>query len=135
MPEVEVDRDGAVLVVSINRPEVRNAIDGPTARALAATFRDFDADPGLSDPAGCCRQRAEQRGQRPAPHLVDQPARTAKRNLPVGDALEIATELSLDQFRLGDQGHRGGQLRVHQLGRLLCPLQWAVDDPADAAIP
>jgi enoyl-CoA hydratase len=48
MPEVEVDRDGAVLVVSINRPEVRNAIDGPTARALARTFRDFDADAELS---------------------------------------------------------------------------------------
>jgi enoyl-CoA hydratase len=48
MPEVEVDRDGAVLVVSINRPEVRNAINGPTARALAGAFRDFDADPELS---------------------------------------------------------------------------------------
>jgi enoyl-CoA hydratase len=48
MPEVEVDRDGAVLVVSINRPDVRNAINGPTARALAGTFRDFDADPELS---------------------------------------------------------------------------------------
>jgi enoyl-CoA hydratase len=47
MPEVEVDRDGAVLVVSINRPEVRNAINGPTARALAGTFRDFDGDPEL----------------------------------------------------------------------------------------
>jgi enoyl-CoA hydratase len=48
MAEVEVDRDGAVLVVSLNRPEVRNAVDGPTARALAETFRDYDADPELS---------------------------------------------------------------------------------------
>jgi enoyl-CoA hydratase len=48
MPEIEVDREGAVLVVSLNRPEVRNAIDGPTARALAVTFREYDADPDLS---------------------------------------------------------------------------------------
>ena len=48
MAEIEVDRDGAVLVVSLNRPLVRNAVDGPTARALAETFRDYDADPELS---------------------------------------------------------------------------------------
>jgi enoyl-CoA hydratase len=48
MPEVVMDRDGAVLVVSLNRPEVRNAVDGPTARALAEAFRDFDSDPDLS---------------------------------------------------------------------------------------
>ena len=36
-----------VLTVGINRPEARNAIDGPTARALAEEFRAFDADPDL----------------------------------------------------------------------------------------
>jgi enoyl-CoA hydratase len=45
---VLVDRDGAVLVVTINRPEVRNAIDRRTAEALAAAFRDLDADASLS---------------------------------------------------------------------------------------
>jgi len=30
--------------VTIDRPEVRNAVDGPTARALAEAFRAFDAD-------------------------------------------------------------------------------------------
>ena len=29
----------------LNRPEARNAVDGPTAEALADAFRDFDADP------------------------------------------------------------------------------------------
>jgi len=48
MADIDVDRDGAVLVVSLNRPDVRNAVDGPTARALAETFRDYDADPELS---------------------------------------------------------------------------------------
>jgi enoyl-CoA hydratase len=36
-----------ILVVTINRPEVRNAVNGPAARALADAFRNFDADDGL----------------------------------------------------------------------------------------
>lgn len=41
---VRADVDAGVLTVTIDRPEVRNAVDGPTATALAAAFRDFDAD-------------------------------------------------------------------------------------------
>jgi len=41
---VRTERNGRVLTVIIDRPEVRNAVDGPTARALAATFHDFEAD-------------------------------------------------------------------------------------------
>ncbi|HXI87324.1 MAG TPA: crotonase/enoyl-CoA hydratase family protein [Parvularculaceae bacterium] len=41
-------KDGAVLVVTINRPERRNAVDRATADALAAAFRDFDKDESLS---------------------------------------------------------------------------------------
>ncbi len=41
---VVVRHDGPVWVVTLNRPQVRNAVDGPTARALADVFRDFDAD-------------------------------------------------------------------------------------------
>lgn len=37
-----------LLVVAINRPEVRNAVDGPTAQALAEAFRTFERDPDLS---------------------------------------------------------------------------------------
>ena len=40
-----VRRDGPVTIVTINRPEVRNALDNPTAAALTAALRDFDADP------------------------------------------------------------------------------------------
>ncbi len=36
-----------VLVVTIDRPEVRNAVDRPTADALAAAFREFDTDATL----------------------------------------------------------------------------------------
>lgn len=41
-------RDGALLTVTINRPAVRNAVDGPTAAALNAAFADFDADDSLA---------------------------------------------------------------------------------------
>src|SRR3954454_16951574 len=41
---VHVERDGPVTTVILDRPEVRNAVDGPTARALADAFRAFDAD-------------------------------------------------------------------------------------------
>lgn len=33
-----------VLIVTINRPEARNAVNGSTAQALADAFRDFDSD-------------------------------------------------------------------------------------------
>jgi enoyl-CoA hydratase len=42
---VIIERDGPVTIVTIDRPAVRNAIDRPTAEALAAAFRAFDADP------------------------------------------------------------------------------------------
>jgi len=45
---VHVHRDGPVTVVTIDRPAVRNAVDRPTADALAAAFRDFEADPDAS---------------------------------------------------------------------------------------
>lgn len=38
---------GNVLVVAIDRPDVRNAVDRPTADALVAAFRDFDDDDDL----------------------------------------------------------------------------------------
>ncbi|RFU43381.1 crotonase/enoyl-CoA hydratase family protein [Actinomadura logoneensis] len=41
---VRVERDGPVTTVVLSRPEVRNAVDGPTAAELAAAFRAFDAD-------------------------------------------------------------------------------------------
>ena len=41
---VRVERDGPVTVVTIDRPDVRNAVDRATAEALADAFRAFDAD-------------------------------------------------------------------------------------------
>lgn len=48
MPEFcEVERDGHLLVVTIARPEVRNAIHPPASRELAEIFDSFAADPEL----------------------------------------------------------------------------------------
>jgi enoyl-CoA hydratase len=42
---VRVEHDGRVTIVTIDKPDVRNAVDGPTAALLADAFRAFDADP------------------------------------------------------------------------------------------
>jgi enoyl-CoA hydratase len=44
MTTVRIDPAGEAWTVAIDCPEVRNAVDGPTARALADAFRAFDAD-------------------------------------------------------------------------------------------
>ena len=43
-----IERDGPVTTVILHRPHARNAVDGPTARALADAFRAFDTDDGAS---------------------------------------------------------------------------------------
>ncbi|EPH45845.1 putative 3-hydroxypropionyl-coenzyme A dehydratase [Streptomyces aurantiacus JA 4570] len=45
---MRIERQGPVTTVVLSRPHVRNAVDGPTARALADAFRAFDADPEAS---------------------------------------------------------------------------------------
>jgi len=42
---VRVEQNGPVQTIILSRPDVRNAVDGPTAAALADAFRAFDADP------------------------------------------------------------------------------------------
>ena len=41
---VRIEQEGPVTIITIVRPEVRNAVDRPTADALAAAFRAFEAD-------------------------------------------------------------------------------------------
>lgn len=48
-PELVIyENDGPVSVVTINRPKSRNAVNVPTAAALSAAFRRFDADPNAT---------------------------------------------------------------------------------------
>lgn len=46
-PPVRTERRGAVLVVTLDRPEVRNAVDARTAEALEQAVDDAEADPGV----------------------------------------------------------------------------------------
>jgi enoyl-CoA hydratase/carnithine racemase len=45
---IHYEPDGAIVVITIDRPEVANAIDRPTADALAGAFRRFAAEPALA---------------------------------------------------------------------------------------
>lgn len=61
MSEVLYERNGTAAVVTINRPDRRNAVDGPTADQLQAAYERFVADPtaavmiltGTGDDAFC----------------------------------------------------------------------------------
>ena len=44
-PSVSSERHDGITVVTLNRPDVRNAVDADTARALHAAFLAFDDDP------------------------------------------------------------------------------------------
>jgi enoyl-CoA hydratase len=48
MEAVRYEADGPVVVVTIDRQAVRNAVDPPTAGALVEAFERFDADPSVS---------------------------------------------------------------------------------------
>jgi enoyl-CoA hydratase len=47
MATVETERRDFIWIVTINRPEVRNAVDRATAAALADAFRRFESDEAL----------------------------------------------------------------------------------------
>ena len=44
---VLTERRNDILIVSLNRPDVRNAVDRPTAEALRQTFEEFEQDDAL----------------------------------------------------------------------------------------
>jgi len=46
--DVRYEADGPVALITIDRPQTRNAIDGELAGLLAEAFEQFDADPQLS---------------------------------------------------------------------------------------
>lgn len=45
--EVRVEADGGVLVVTIDRPQARNAVTENVARSIAKAMEELDANPGL----------------------------------------------------------------------------------------
>jgi enoyl-CoA hydratase len=45
---ISVETSGAIAIITIQRPERRNAVDWPTAQALYSAFNEFDNDRSLS---------------------------------------------------------------------------------------
>lgn len=45
---VRSEKNGPVTTIVLSRPDVRNAVDAPTADALASVFAAFEADPSAS---------------------------------------------------------------------------------------
>lgn len=43
---IRIETHNSVTTIILDRPERRNAVDGPTAQAIADAFRAFEADPG-----------------------------------------------------------------------------------------
>ena len=48
MSTILTDRDQDVVIVTINRPEVRNAVDIATSKALLGAFEEYERDDGAS---------------------------------------------------------------------------------------
>ncbi len=44
MSTIEISKNDGIWTIMINRPELKNAVDHPTAQALADAFREFDQD-------------------------------------------------------------------------------------------
>jgi len=41
---IKIEKDYPIFTIIINNPEVKNAVDGPTAKELANAFRKFEND-------------------------------------------------------------------------------------------
>lgn len=95
MSNVLVHEQGSVTVIEINRPEVRNAVDGPTAGALAEAFRGFESSDSqlvavLTGAGGTFCAGADLRAMAKAPER-------ANRIDPSGDAPMGPTRMVLDK--------------------------------------
>jgi enoyl-CoA hydratase len=130
---IRYEIDGPVAIVTIDRPEVRNAVDGPHAAELADAFRRFEADDELlvavltgADGAFCAgadlKGVADGRGNRVAPEgdgpmgptrmLLSKPVIAAVEGHAVAGGLELALwcdlRIATGESRLGFPERRWG---------------------------
>lgn len=95
MAGVLTEQRGPVTIVTIDRPEVRNAVDGPTAQGLSDAFRRFEEDDSqlvavLTGSAGTFCAGADLKA------LANDPGR-ANRIDPTGDGPMGPTRMVLDK--------------------------------------
>jgi enoyl-CoA hydratase len=94
MSNVVVRTHGSTRVIEIDRPEVRNAVDGPTAEELANAFRDFESSDSpvavLTGAGGTFCSGADLKA------IADEPER-ANRVDPTGDGPMGPTRLRLSR--------------------------------------
>ncbi len=114
-PAVRVERDGPVTTVILSRPDVRNAVDGPTAAALADAFLAFERDPDAQVGGVLRRSRHVLRGRGSQGRIARRGARARARQSrrePVtgSDWNPLATDGPMGPSRmlLVEAGDRGG---------------------------
>jgi enoyl-CoA hydratase len=112
LSDVLVRKQGDITIVSLNRVKARNAVDGPTAHALARAFEAFDADSSspvavfhgehqtfcsgadlkaLGDPSKSNRMEAEGDGPMgPSRMLLSKPVIAAVSGYAVAGGMELA---------------------------------------------
>ena len=115
---VRYEADGPVAVVTIDRPDVANAIDRPTADALADAFRRFDADDERRGGGADRRGREVLRRGRPegdaAAGRLARHARGARRRRAGGPDAHAARQA---RHRRGGGPRRGGRPRARGVVR------------------
>src|SRR6202020_1768491 len=83
---VRVERHGPVTTVILNRPEARNAVNGPTATGLFEAFEEFDRD----DTASVAVHRTGPGPMGPTRIVLSKPVIAAVSGYAVAGALELA---------------------------------------------
>src|SRR5437588_26169 len=141
---VRAEKRGAITVITIDRPEVRNAIDHQTAQALRAALLDFDGDAGAAvavltgaggvfcagfdlKAIGDPDRQPQIRPDGPPPMgfsdlLLTKPVIAAVEGYAVAAALELAGELT----GFPQDGLRSDRLSVHEQWEL--PQRLAFDN-------
>lgn len=104
---VRYERRGAAVVLTIDRPERRNAVDGPTAEALTAAYERRHLDRALEMAEGLASFPQETM-------LADRRAAIEGFGLPLEAGLAIEARAGMETFEVALRGARrfaGGEGR------------------------
>ena len=128
-PIVTYAVDGSVTVVSLNRPEKLNAINGELKRALAERLREADGDPATS----VVVLRAEGRSFCAGYDIAPNPARAARRHNAMAWHESLTDDVALEMTPWDMKKPVIASVQGHCLGggcelAMLCDLTIAADD-------